>query len=110
MLSSYNLVVDFSAKDTAIDEAEFRIAVERSLIHLHALKGAFDRKPCSVFYYPPEHQNHISVWSARAVVLISIGAARGENLMQLYLSIATLIQLELPHFDVKAEVSKFSFS
>lgn len=111
MLPAYTLVVDITANDSTISEERFRELIAPSLIHLDALKGAFDRKPSTITYYPPDGQHGRSeCWSARGVVLISLGKARAEYLIQLYQAIVRLIMLELPDFEVRGEVTKYEFA
>ena len=111
MLPTYGLCIDIVAKDVTIDEEQFRLLLAPCQNHLDALKGAFDRKPSTLTYYPPDVQSGNSEWwSARAMVLISLGKDRAEFLIQLYQSIAHLIVLELPDFEVQVEISKFQFS
>lgn len=108
MLHAYVLTVDITALDATIDEATFRELCTPCLSHLDSLKGAFDRKPSSITYYRPSdiHDNY-EFWSVRAVVMISIGKVRSEYLIQLYQAIVRLIELELPDFGVRAEVSRW---
>lgn len=111
MLPAYVLKVDVIAKDTTLTEKQFREQVAPSLIHLDELKGAFDRKPSTIVYYPPgvlrgTHESR----SARGIVMLSLGRDRAEFLIRLYQAIAHLIELELPDYEVRAEVSKFEFS
>ena len=109
MLSAYNLVIDITSPDPDIDEENFRAQVEPSLQHLHYLKGAFDRKPCSLTFYPPNPEKGVAGWSVRAIVLISIGAERGKHLLNLYNSITSLIDHELPYLTVEGQFSRFDF-
>jgi len=113
MLSSYVLIVDIVGSNPTIDEEQFRAQVEPCLAHLTALKGAFDRSPCTINYYPPDAQSLIpdsEFWSARGIVMISLGKKRAEYLVELYGSIIQLIMLELTDFDVCSEVRKLEFS
>ncbi|HCY81884.1 MAG TPA: hypothetical protein DHV22_09945 [Xanthomarina gelatinilytica] len=113
MLPSYILVVDIVAPSPTISEEQFRSQVEPCLSHLSALKGAFDRSPCTITYYPPGVHNENpdnEVWSVRGLVMISVGKARAEYLNHLYKAMMRLITLELPDFEVHCEASKFEFS
>lgn len=111
MLPAYILTVDITAKNITIDEELFHETVAPSLAHLDALKGAFDRTPSTQMYYPPYDQDSRSEWwSARGVVMVSLGKDRSEYLVQLYQAIVHLIELELPDFEVQAEIGKFQFS
>lgn len=113
MLNTYNLIVDIAATEKNLSEEQFRGQVEPCLSCLVALKGSFDKAPCRIEYYPPIEQPENSeqeYWSVRAIVLISVGKARGYNLMELYKSLVRLIELELPHFEVEAEVGTFEFA
>lgn len=111
MLPTYNLSVDITATDAKIDEETFRAEVSQCLTYLSALKGAFDREPCSITYYPPDAQHHKpEYWSVRALMMISVGKKRAGYLIQLYEAIVRLIRLELPHLKVEAEISEFRFS
>jgi hypothetical protein len=113
MLPSYVLTVDIKVDSRLISFELFRERVSQSLVSLEVLKGAFDRSPCTIAYYPHDVQqskHEHSEWSARGVVMISVGIQRGEYLVGLYESIARLIEFELPDFEVKSETSKFSFS
>lgn len=112
MLPGYVLIVDIISNPT-INEEQFRAQVQPCLNHLSALKGAFDRTTCKISFRPPDVQSSIpdnQVWSVRAVVMISVGAKRGECLIQLYDSIMTLLMYELSDFLVKGEVKKLEFS
>lgn len=110
MLPSYNLVIDIETADTTISEEQFREQVAHGLKHLDALKGAFDRSPCTVSYYPPSVQYDRPSWSVRAVIMISVGKKRAEYLLQLYEAMIRLTTLELPHLIVRAEIAVFDFS
>ena len=111
MLPAYLLKIEITAKNITIDEERFRELLAPSLNHLDALMGAFDRKPSTQVFYPPYTQDDNSEWwSARGVVMISLGKNRAEYLIQLYQAIVHLIELELPDFEVQAEISKFQFS
>ncbi len=111
MLSTYNLIVDISTNDKAIDQVTFVAQVAPSLAHLFSLKEAFDRKPCTLEYYPPNAQNESQGWAVRAIVLISVGSQRGDALLLLYKSIVKLLEFELPsHLNLEAECSVFDFS
>jgi hypothetical protein len=107
MLSAYILTIDITSDDPSIDEHKFRNQVAPSLIHLDYLKGAFDRTPSTIIYYPPDPQDYRFCWSVRGIVMISLGKQRAEFLNQLYQSISRLIILELPHLKVTSEISKF---
>lgn len=105
------LIVDITATNSAISEELFRELISPSLTHLDALKGAFDRTPSTITYYPPHEQHGKSeYWSARGIVLISLGKARAEYLIQLYEAIVHLIMLELPDFEVQGMVEKYEFA
>lgn len=111
MLPTYNLIVDIASTEKNLDEMIFREQVAPCLAYLEALKGSFDRVPCKTTYYSPDEQNNKSeYWSARSVVLISVGKQRAEHLIQLYKAVVRLIDLELPDFEVQAEISQFDFS
>ncbi len=76
------LIVDIIAKDITISEEQFRERVDPSLSHLDSLKGAFDRSPCKIVYYPPCVRDEKNEgWSARGIVLISVGKVRGGALL-----------------------------
>lgn len=112
MLPLYTLKIDIKATDSCVDGELFRSVVGPSLKHLDSLKGAFDRKPSTVAYCSPTDKNNTSgCWSAHAVVMISIGKKRSEFLIQLYRSIVTLIDYELPdELEMTAEINEFQFS
>lgn len=111
MLPAYVLTVDIIAKDITIDEMQFRELIAPSLNHLDALKGAFDRKPSTLTYYPPfDPRGKSESWSVRGVVMISLGRERAQYLCQLCLAIVRLIELELPDCEVQGQVDKFQFS
>ena len=109
MLPLYTLTVDFTAPNTSFSEKEFRELVAPCVVYLDALKGAFDKKSCSVTYYPPQ-EDTATGWSARCVLMISLGKERAVYLMQLYEAIVNLIVFELPDFEIRAESGKFQFS
>jgi len=112
MLPAYLLTIDIIASTSTIDEKQFHEIVDPCLSHLDRLKRAFDRIPCKKSYSPPFGENDKSDdrWSVRGVVMISTGKTRGEYLLELYQSIAHLIMLELPDFEVKASINKLDFS
>jgi hypothetical protein len=111
MVPLYNLVVDITANDTITCEKEFREQLAPCIAYLDALRGAFGKKPCNVTFYPPDFQSENSKqWSARCVVMISVGKERGEHLIELYRAIVNLILFELPDFGVQAEVGKMNLS
>ena len=114
-MSAYVLSIEVQANDIKTDEAQFRAQVEPSLAHLTALQGSFEKSPCKTTYYPPGTQISddgalSEVWFVKAVVLISVGKERGEHLIELYHSIATLIDLQLWEFEVDVMIDKLSFS
>ncbi len=110
MLSAYILTVDIVTHNPTFTEEEFRQLVAPSLAHLDHLKRAFDRSPSRQMFYPPAIENGKLGWSCRGIVLVSIGKERGSALLDLYMSIASLILLELPDFEISAhaDVTKFS--
>jgi len=113
MLPTYVLIVDVISRDRTIDQAQFHALVDPCQAYLDCLQGAFDRKLSTKDFYPPDLQNEESekeFWSFRGIVMISVGIERGQNLIQLYQAIANLIALELPSFDVSAEIKKLEFS
>lgn len=113
MLPSYVLIVDVISHDSTIDQAQFQALVAPCQAYLDCLQGAFDRKLSTKDFYPSALQIDESkkeFWTFRGVVMISVGIERGENLIQLYQAIVNLIALELPSFDVSAEIKKLEFS
>ncbi len=110
MLPSYLLSVEITATSPAISQEQFREKVAPSLAHLDALKGAFDRSPCIVNYCQAYDIYDRSLPSVRAVVMISVGKKRAEFLLELYQSIAKLIELELSHLQVATQTSKLELS
>lgn len=110
MLSMYSLKIDIISHDPSIGEAEFRELTAPCLSYLDALKGAFDKRPASVTFYPPSHSDNAIGWSLRYVLSISVGKDRGQNLMNLYPAIVRLIEFDLPDFEVQAETAVLKFS
>ena len=113
MLPAHVLIVDIVAPNPTIDEAQFRARAEPCLTYLSALKGAFDRFPCTTSYYPPDAQKSVpdnEVWSVRGIVMISVGKERAKYLLQLYDALIQLIIFELPDFEIRSEVKKLEFS
>src|SRR5690606_37231664 len=109
MLPLYTLRVHITDVDNSMSEDTFREQVAPCLSHLDALKGAFDRKPCTVEYYPPNDGHNTYGWSLQGIVMISVGKQRGEYLNLLYQTIVDLITLELPHLLVEYEIGLFRF-
>lgn len=109
MLPGYTLVVDITTDDATIGEKEFLDIVAPCLAYLDALKGAFDKKPASTTFYPPQKDTSKG-WSVRCVLIISLGKERAAHLMNLYQAIVYLIEFELPDFEVQAESSMFQLS
>lgn len=110
MVPVYSLSIDITANGSITCETEFRESLAPCIAYLDSLIGAFEKKPCSVFVYPPDSQGENSrLWSARCVVMISVGKERGEHLLELYRAIVNLIMFELPYFDIQAEASKLKF-
>jgi hypothetical protein len=109
MQSLYTLIIDIAS--TIEDEEKFRSLIAPRLNCLDALKGAFDRKPSNITYYPPnaQHGKHDG-WSARCVVMISVGKKRAEHLYQLYQAIARLIMLELADLEVRCQTGELQLS
>lgn len=108
MLPAYVLSIVFTSMDLDVTEEEFRELTAPCLNVLHALNGAFDKKPCAYQYSPPQDSNG---WSLRCALMISIGRERGEHLLELYKGLTELIGYHLPDFVViqaEAEVLKFS--
>lgn len=110
MLPAYILRVDIISDSRVTDQSVFVAQVASSLNHLHDLKEAFDRKPCTIAYYPPGVQSQSSGWSVRGLVTISVGRQRGEALKKLYQATVELIAFELPDLKIEAEISEFAFS
>jgi len=107
MVPAYMLTIDIFAKNANISETEFRESIAPCLTYLSALKGAFDKKPCSD---PDVYQDGCSkLWSARYVLMISVGRERGQYLSQLYQAIFRLIAFEFPNFEVCAEANQWNF-
>lgn len=110
MLSVYSLKVDIISHDPSIDEVEFRELTVPCLTYLEALKGAFDKIPFDVTYYPPSHSYSSNGWSLRCVLMISVGKERGDNLLKVYPAMVRLIEFELPQFEIQAESAILKFS
>lgn len=109
MLPVYLFTVEIIATDE-MDEAQFHEHIDPSLSHLHSLQGSFDRKQSTLAYYPPSEQlDGCNRWSARGVVLISVGKERAEHLKQLFEAIYHLIGFELPDFDLRAKGEELKF-
>lgn len=110
MVPVYFLSIDITANDSITSEKKFRESLAPCIAYLDSLRGAFEKKPCSVFVFPPDPQTGNSrQWSARFVVTISVGKERGEHLLELYRAIVNLIMFELPYFDIQAEANKLKF-
>ncbi|MFT3994816.1 MAG: hypothetical protein QM660_10940 [Dysgonomonas sp.] len=109
MLPAYTFTVDIISNDPNISEEQFKNEISECIGYLDALKGAFDKKTATTTYYPPE-ENDKKGWSARCVVLISLGKDRALHLMKLYDAMFNLIEFELSHFEVRAESACFKFS
>ena len=97
------LGIDITSKDAALSETEFRELIAPSISYLDALSGAFEKKPCGVFFYPPDPDKNSKQWSARCATVIYVGKERREYLIELYRAIVNLIVLELPDCEVRAE-------
>jgi hypothetical protein len=110
MMSSFNLFIEITAKDSNLCETAFRERLAPCIAYLDALKGVFDKESCSTFFYPPGPDGKTTRWSARCAVMIFVGKERGEYLLELYRAIARLIVFELPDFDIQADAGNFSFS
>lgn len=113
MLSSYNLIIDVVSKDKTIGEMQFREQVDLNLNVLNELRGAIGRGSGSIVYFAPNESPlnpDFGFWSARGVVLISVGKERGDNLLLLYHSLVDLIAFALPEFEIRAETAVLSFS
>lgn len=113
MVSSFLLVVDIYANDPTISEAQFVEQVAPSLEHLEALKGSFDRSPCTIKYFPPSVETDRykqDFWCVRAIVMISVGQQRGFHLTNLYKSLVELISFELPYFEIQSEAKEIKYS
>jgi hypothetical protein len=111
MLPAYNLIVDITSNDKDVSSTKFHEQVEHCINYLNSLSGALHRAPCGTTYYPPDVQTGKSeYWSVRAIVIISLGKKRAEHLVKLYEAIVRLIVLELPDFEVQAEISQMNFS
>lgn len=110
MVPLLTLTVDITSHDFTTSQEQFRASVSPSLNHLRALEGAFRRNACTVDFHPPYARNDVQFWSARAVVMISVGKARREHLVHLYQAIVDLIVFELPGFEVAASIGEFQFS
>lgn len=109
MVPAYMFTIDVIAS-SEMDEATFHERIDPSLSYLHALQGSFDRKPSTLTYYPPsEQEGGCKYWSARGIVLISVGKERAEYLKGLYEAIFRLISLLLPDFEVHAENVMYKF-
>ena len=108
MLPGYTLSVYITAKNTLLSEEEFQELISPCLTYLHALKGAFDKKPCN---YVISRDSLTKELSVRCVLMISLGRQRAEHLLELYRAIVRLIAFELPDgFDLQAESSQLNFS
>ncbi|MBA3986935.1 MAG: hypothetical protein H0X63_10275 [Flavobacteriales bacterium] len=114
MLPAYTLTIDIISLNPMISEELFREQVASSLAYLDALKGSFDRTPCTKRFHQYTSQDEEfepGCWSVRAIVLISIGKQRAAYLLELYKAISHLIMLEAPYsFEVNAQINDFWFS
>ena len=110
MVSVYSIKIDITSHDPSIDETEFRQLTDPCLDYLRALKGAFDKKPIFVKYYPPNHEKNVLGWSLQCMLNASVGKERGKNLMNFYPLIPSFFQYELPQFEIDAEFGVFDFS
>lgn len=107
MLPAYVLSVDITAENSELSKAEFQELILPSLSYLDGLKMAFDKKLCDVTFFPPSNSKG---WSARCVVMISVGKKRAEGLVLLYEGVVRLISFELPDCIIEAETSRLEFS
>jgi len=107
MLPIYTLTVDITAKNIILDEKEFRELISPCLTYLHALKGAFDRKPATYQFFQDENSKERYV---RCVLMISVGQERARYLVNLFDAIVRLIAFELPDYEIVGESEKLMFS
>jgi hypothetical protein len=113
MLPSYVLVVRITAGEKKISGKQFREKVASCLAYLDALKGSLRPGPCSKVYYPPAKQNDSAeqeYWSVVATIILSVGQQRAQSLIILYQAIVLLIELELPLFQVQAEIEVLNYA
>lgn len=103
--------IDVSDTEGFTSEIEFRELLTACQEHLDALQGAIDTKTSAVAYFPPnEGCQNAKGWSARYILMFSVGQKRIEPLMHLTDLVASYIQATLPlHIDVQVHVSKFGF-
>lgn len=111
MLPAYLLTINITAKGSDLSETEFRELLAPCIAYLDALSGAFDKKPCSASFYPPDPESENSKeWSVRCAIMISLGRERAKFLTQLYNAIVRLIIFECPDFEIRAGINKLQFS
>jgi|GEM_PF-656460 len=114
MLPGYILVIDIVDLNPNNTEEQFREEVVFVLNCLDALKGSFDRSPCTKNFYQYTSENEVyedGCWSVRAMVLISLGKERAKYLLELYKSVSELIMRSLPaNFEVKCSAEQIRFS
>jgi len=110
MSSFYLLGIDIFAKAN-LSEKQFRELIAPQTAYLDALNGSFEKKPCNVFFYPPDPDGKNTEWSARCAVTIFVGKERAVHLCELYHLIARLIKTELhPLCEVQYEIGNFQIS
>lgn len=113
MVSTYILTIDIYAKGLDVSKEEFETDINQSKPVLVALSSAFGRESTDLTFYPPyaadESTPNYEWWSARFVVLVSVGKKRAESLIILYQAISRLLMHELPDYEVGYTVDEWKF-
>lgn len=114
MVPMYILSIDIYATGMDMMTKEvFERDINQLSPALHALSGVFGRESTELVFYPPytadESTPNYEWWSARFVVIVSVGKKRAESLIVLYQAIVRLIELELPGYEVRYAVDGWKF-
>ena len=113
MLPIYSMVVDILDMNDSTSVEIFREQVSPCLSYLEALSVSVDRKPGSETFYPrPSEPDRFGCvgHSVRFVGTCSVGRERAVGLGYVFHAIVRLIEMELPQFQVRHEMSKMEFS
>lgn len=100
MLSAYVLSVVFTSKDLDVTEEEFQELIALSLSHLQTFATALrSGSSFSVFYYQPNTSVwNPKGWSARCILMISVGRTRVQSMFHLFYLVINQIETDVPPY------------
>ncbi len=111
MVPLHTFKIDF-IDTSGVSEQEFRELIALSLSHLEAFATALrSRSSFSVFYYQPNDAVwNPKGWSARCILMISVGKPRVHPMLHLFELVINQIETDVPpYIDIVPDIGRFEF-